>query len=88
MDQFDWYVGQLVTEGEMDDAFAAVETSINRGWSDAGMSGVISGFTVSQHTPNNLKVDVVGGLAVTPLGERVYLPGASTLVVVLINASF
>lgn len=81
MDLKDWYVGQLVTEGEMDDAFAAVETSINRGWSDAGMSGVISGFTVSQHTPQNLKVDVVGGLAVTPLGERVYLPGASTLVV-------
>ena len=81
MDLKDWYIGQLVTEGEMDDAFAAVETSINRGWSDAGMSGVISGFTVSQHTPQNLKVDVVGGLAVTPLGERVYLPGASTIVV-------
>jgi hypothetical protein len=81
MDVRDWYLGQLVTEGEMDGAFAAVEESIKRGWSDAGMSGVISGFTVSQHTPNNLKVNVVGGLAVTPLGERVYLPNASTITV-------
>lgn len=81
MNARDWYIGQLVTEGEMDGAFAAVEESIKHGWSDAGMSGVISGFTVSQHTPNNLKVDVVGGLAVTPLGERVYLPDASTIVV-------
>lgn len=79
MDSRDWYIGQLVTEGEMDDAFAAVETSIKHGWSDAGMSGVISGFTVSQHTPTNLTVDVVGGLAVTPLGERLYVPGASTI---------
>ncbi len=75
----DYYFGQLVTEDELDDGFAGLEQADRDLAVDLGLIGVTTGMTVSQHTPQNLTVDVSGGQGYDQDGQRLNI--ASTQVV-------
>jgi len=75
MQRKDFYTGQKVTEAELDGAFNDAEVSINQCWSDQTMSGVISGFNVTEAGSPNLTVDVAAGVARSSSGERIRSAG-------------
>ncbi len=71
-----WYTGQLVTAGEMRAADAALEASEHLLVTDLGFGGVHEGLAVVEHPgTQNLTVNVATGLAYSPEGERIYVPG-------------
>jgi hypothetical protein len=74
-----WYLGQLVTEGHMDTAFADVETSVWRANGDLRMRGVLSGHVVGADSPASMDVVISGGLSYTPDGKRCFNVGDTTL---------
>lgn len=72
MDRRDFYNGQPVTEGELDGAFAAVETAIWNLSADLPLLGIFSGLTPSQHAPvADLTIDLSAGTAYDHTGRRI-----------------
>src|SRR3990172_3415841 len=63
MNKFTFYFGQIPTDVELNAMFAELEAGIERFVQDFGLVGVVAGADVTQHTPNNLTVDV-GGSAI------------------------
>lgn len=81
MDFFDWYFKQVVTQGQMDWAFAEVETAIDRAAADPGLTGILDGLGVAEHAPTaDLTVDVAAGVAYDADGQRIGVPDALTVV--------
>jgi len=72
MDRKSFYFKQPVAYTELNEAFDQVETAIHNVIVDVGLTGLISGMQVSQHSPSsNLTVDVQPGTAYDELGERI-----------------
>ncbi|RTL06466.1 hypothetical protein EKK58_05795 [Candidatus Dependentiae bacterium] len=74
MDRRDFFFRQKVKESELDQAFDDVEAADQAIVVDTGYFGVLVGLDVTEHSPNNMTVDVTGGTARTRSGQRVYLP--------------
>ncbi len=72
--RFDFFFKQVVTEGEIDGAFAGLELADRNVITDLGLSGIASGGIVAEHFPvPDLTVDIAGPLfAHSPLGERLF----------------
>lgn len=77
--RFDFYFRQLVTEAELDAAFAALELAEQRIQSDNGIVGIVSGGSVNEHTPNNLTMDVAQGIAYDSSGQRISWTGTQVV---------
>lgn len=56
--RFHTYFGQVVTHTELNEIHDALFDGVDRFVEDFGFSGVAAGADVTQHTPNNLSVDV------------------------------
>ncbi|TXH12177.1 MAG: hypothetical protein E6R03_13360 [Hyphomicrobiaceae bacterium] len=80
-DRIDFYLGQLVTELDLDTVQANLDQSIRRIMADQIYAGIVSGYEVVEHNPiPNLTVDVAGpGIAYDQTGRRVYLPAPVTV---------
>lgn len=80
-DKIDFYLGQLVTELDLDTVQANLDQSIRRLMADQVYSGIASGYEVVEHNPiPSLTVDVAGpGIAYDQTGRRVYLPAPVTV---------
>jgi hypothetical protein len=65
------YYGQLVTAGELNDAFDQVEIGDFSARTDDEIEGVHSGLVVSQNTVPDLNVRITSGVATDSLGRRV-----------------
>lgn len=74
MDRSDFYFEQLVTEGEMDQAFDDVERMERDKILEFDLWGVHNGLVVSQHGAGDLTVDISAGAAHNDLGERIEVP--------------
>lgn len=75
MNKYDWFFLQPVSEAEMQDAFDAVETSINNLSVDQGNTGIYTGLAASVTTPTNtLSVNISVGVAYDQQGNRVAVP--------------
>jgi hypothetical protein len=72
MDRFDFYFRQPVSESEMDAAFDGVEQALWDLVVDTDLIGVLANAVVTEHTPNNLTVDVSGSAAIhDKAGQRI-----------------
>ena len=56
--KFRTYFGQIITNTELNGMFDALFTAVDRFVQDFGYAGIAAGASVTQHTPNNLTVDV------------------------------
>lgn len=56
--RFHTYFGQIITNSELNEIFDSLFAGIDRFVQDFGFSGIAAGADVTQHTPNNLTVDV------------------------------
>jgi hypothetical protein len=74
---YDWYFKQAVTEEQMNDAFGAVQSSMQLLMSDQNLIGIAQGGTVTQDTPSADLTVVVGGplYAYDQLGQRIFTTG-------------
>lgn len=79
MNRSDFFFRQKVTEGEIDTAFQYAEDADLLGMVDLGFLGAVTGLVASQHVPLGLSVDVTGGAARSPLGERIYVPSTQQI---------
>jgi hypothetical protein len=71
MNRRDYFFRQLVTEDELDAGFECAEQADRAIVADLGLVGVVSGLTVSQHSPSaNMTVDVAAGVAYEQQGQR------------------
>jgi hypothetical protein len=75
----DWHLGQLVTQGELDDAFADLENADLALASDWGLRGVTDGLEVTAQTVPNLTVRLSPGTAYDQLGRRILLGGVTNV---------
>lgn len=66
-----FYLEQLLTEGELDGAFDGIESAIWNLALDSGFQGITSGLVVSESAPPALTVDVTLGTAYDEGGRRV-----------------
>lgn len=72
MDRYDFYFRQPVAESEMDAAFDGVEQAMWDLVVDTDLVGVLANAVVTEHTPNNLTVDVSGSAAIhDKAGQRI-----------------
>lgn len=71
MNRRDYFFRQLVTEDELDAGFECAEQADRAIMADLGLVGVVSGLTVTQHSPTaNMTVDVASGVAYDQQGQR------------------
>lgn len=78
--RLNYYYRQKVTEAELDQGFALLETADRALSVDLVLAGVVSGLAVTQHaTPQNLTVDITAGVAYDKLGERVNVGAPQTV---------
>lgn len=61
MNRHDWYYKQQVTQSEMDELETYIEDAMRDMAGDLYGTGVVAGWTVQQHAPANLSVDVTPG---------------------------
>lgn len=79
MNLFDFYYRQIVTQGEMDQAFQWCEDAARALAEDWEHVGVISALDVGEQAPAAMAVDVAGpGVAYGPGGERIAVPAPLT----------
>lgn len=60
MNKFTTYFGQIITDTELNEILGELTGGIERFVQDFGYAGIAAGAAVTQHTPNNLTVDVGG----------------------------
>lgn len=70
MDRYNFYAGQPVTEGEMDENFAAAEVATRQLQSDMGFEGITQGLVATEAGTPDLTVEISAGVAYNSLGER------------------
>jgi len=80
-------VSQLVTEADVDQAFDDLENADHAQMVDLGFSGIMSGLVVSEHSPNNMTVDVTGGTSYDADGARTVVPSTQTVNLAVDHAS-
>lgn len=61
MNRHDWYYKQQVTQSEMDELETYTEDAMRDMARDLYGTGIVAGWTVQQHAPANLSVDVTPG---------------------------
>lgn len=71
MERRDYYLEQLLTEGELDAGFDGAEQAIWDLAADMLLTGVLSGLAVSESSPPALTVDVTLGSAYDQAGRRI-----------------
>lgn len=71
VDRRDTYFRQLVTDGNVDEWFDLVEADANARTAELGFMGVVTGLAVTEHSPNDLTVDVTGGTCFDADGQRI-----------------
>lgn len=72
MKRYDFFFRQKVEEGELDEAFQAVEDAVNAIMVDHRMVGIVTGLVVTQQASPNLTVQVSGpGVAFDQIGQRI-----------------
>lgn len=77
----DWYFKQLVSQGDMDEAFDWVEEAEHAAADDMGMVGVMSAGDGTENAPPDLSVVVAGPIiAYDKAGQRIYDATATQLV--------
>lgn len=81
----DYYFRQKVTDTELDAGFTGLEDADRNLAIDFALLGIASGLVVTQHTPNNLTVDVTAGVAYDVAGQRVRVPSTQNVSVALDN---
>jgi hypothetical protein len=81
MQRYDFYFRQKVTEGELDEAFDAVEAAISQLLSDFSYAGVSANLEVVENQPSpTMAVLVTGpGIAYDQDGNRIFVPSTQTL---------
>ncbi len=73
-DRLNYYFRQKVTEGELDEGFALLETADRLECTDRGAVGVVTGLQVVQRGAGaNLSVDVAAGTAYDKDGARIHI---------------
>lgn len=72
-DRTDFFTGQLVTQQDMDVSFDGLEQAIWNAAADMGFFGIITGFAVTESTPNALTVQVANGSAYSGEGKRLLI---------------
>lgn len=70
MQRYNFYDQQKVSEGELDGAFDAVETAVDRIYGDLDRIGIAYGANVTEHAPNNFTVDLTQGIVIDQTGQR------------------
>lgn len=79
-DRYDFFLEQLVTEGEVDAAFDAMEQADRDIVSDAGLVGVMTGMVVTQHAPTaDFTVDMTAGVCYDQNGKRIEVGSGQTV---------
>jgi len=77
----DWYFRQIVSQGDMDEAFDWAQDADHDIVADSDLDGIVSGGNVSQNTTPDLNVLVDGPLiGYDGDGQRLYIADASQLV--------
>lgn len=79
-DRTDFFTGQLVTQQDMDVSFDGIEQAIWDAASDMGFYGIITGFAVTESSPNALTVQVASGSAYSGEGKRLRVTDLDTTV--------
>ena len=64
MHRYDFHFRQNVAESELDEAFAGAEDALFNVIKDTGLIGVAANAVVTEHTPNDLTVDVSGSAVI------------------------
>lgn len=78
-DRRNYFHGQIIQEGELDDGFDGVELAIWNLAADLGLVGIASGGVVTQHSPTpDLTVDVTSVRAYDQTGRRIEYPSTQT----------
>lgn len=79
-DRTDFFTGQLVTQQDMDVSFDGIEQAIWDAAADMGLYGIITGFAVTESSPNALTVQVASGSAYSGEGKRLRVTDLDTTV--------
>ncbi len=79
MDRRDTFYRQKMKESELDQMFDDAEAADQAIVTDTDFFGVLAGLDVSQHSPNNMTVDVAGGVARTKTGQRTSVPSTQNV---------
>lgn len=79
-DRTDFFTGQLVTQQDMDVSFDGIESAIWNAAADMGFYGIITGFAVTESSPNALTVQVASGSAYSGEGKRLRVTDLDTTV--------
>lgn len=75
-----WYFEQLVTEGDLNEAFRDLEAADQALITDQSYSGVYQGYSVAQATVPDLTVDIAGAsTAYDQFGQRCFNPSLVNL---------
>jgi len=82
-----FYLSQLVSEADVDQAFDDLENADRALVADLGFVGVMTGLVASEHSPNNMTIDVTGGTAYDPDGARTVVPSTQTVNLAVDHAS-
>jgi hypothetical protein len=80
VDKRDHFFGETVTEATLDQSFDWAEDADQALASDAGMVGIHLGLAVSEQAVPDLTVQITGGAATGPSGERIYVAAPTTTV--------
>lgn len=79
-DRLNYYFRQKVTEAELDEGFALLETADRALVTDNTMSGIVTGLSVVQRGAGaNLSVDVSAGTAYDKDGARIHITGTQNV---------
>jgi len=87
MDRSDTFFGQLVSQGDLDQLLDDPEVADLAMVTDLGFTGVMTGLVASEHSPANMTLDVTGGTAYDPDGQRTYVPSTQTVNLAVDHAS-
>ena len=80
MNKFDWYFDQLVSEGDLDDAFDNVEQALWNIAGDQDFSGISSGIVAQEQTSPSWEIDITApGTGNDKLGRRLFLDAAAEI---------
>jgi hypothetical protein len=80
VDKRNFFFGETVTEATLDQSFDWAEDADQALASDTGMVGIHLGLVVSEQAVPDLTVQITGGAATGPSGERIYVSAPTTTV--------
>lgn len=74
-----YYFRQQVTEAELDDGFAQLELADRDIAIDHALTGIVRGLVASEHSPQNVSIDITAGCLYDQAGQRVEVPSLQNL---------